>query len=233
MTPMPRPRKARGTRARGAKVRGPGVMAASQRRGPLTLFSGPRDPDSHRVRLVLAEKGVECEIIEVQPPDLPEDLIDLNPYQSLPTLADRELVAYDSRVIVEYLDERYPHPPLMPADPVGRAQTRVVLHRFEQDWYPAAAELDAATRRPDKTRLRRVLRERILAAAPLFGSWRWLLSDDFTLVDCTVGPVLWRLPYWGIKLPRGASAIAAYAEALFARPGFQRSLTAAEAAMRP
>ncbi len=198
----------------------------------MCLYSGPRDIHSHRVRLVLAEKGLDCDIIEVEAPDWPEDLVDLNPYHSVPTLTDRELVAFDGRVIVEYLDERFPHPGLMPADPVGRAQIRVALQRFEQDWYPLVAELESQPRRRRAAATRQLLRERILSALPLFGSSRWLLSDDYSLVDCTVAPVLWRLAELEIELPPGAEAVMCYAELVFARPAFQQSLSAAESAMR-
>jgi len=114
------------------------------RRSVMTLFSAPADPWSHRTRLVLAEKGIAIELVNVDPNALPEDLIDLNPYHSVPTLVDRDLVLYDSRVIIEYLDERFPHPPLMPIDPVTRAQFRVALYRVERDWYALAHDIDRA-----------------------------------------------------------------------------------------
>ena len=108
----------------------------------MTLFSAPNDPWSHRTRIVLAEKGISIDIVSVEPGKFPEDLLDLNPYHSVPTLVDRDLVLYDSRVIIEYLDERFPHPPLMPVDPVTRAQFRLALYRIERDWYGLVQQIE-------------------------------------------------------------------------------------------
>jgi RNA polymerase-associated protein len=204
----------------------------SSRRSAMTLFSAPGDAWSHCVRIVLAEKGIPIEIIDVVPGRLPEDLLDLNPYHSVPTLVDRDLVLYDSRVIMEYLDERFPHPPLMPVDPVSRAQVRLTLHRLERDWYAAAAAIDAAEPREQAAR-RKELRETVLQGADLFKVKPYFLSAEFSLLDATIAPILWRLPHWGIDLPLPqAQPIMRYAQMVFSRPAFRASLSPAEQAMR-
>ena len=199
----------------------------------MTLFSKALDPWSHRTRLVVAEKGIPVEIIDVEEGKLPEDLLDLNPYHSVPTLVDRDLVLYDSRVIMEYLDERFPHPPLMPVDPVSRAQTRLTLHRLERDWYAAAAAIDAEDDPREKALRRKELRETVLQTAELFKLKPYFLSAEFSMVDATIAPILWRLPHWGIDLPAPqAQPIMRYAQLVFSRPGFRASLSAAEQGMR-
>jgi RNA polymerase-associated protein len=199
----------------------------------MTLFSAPHDAWSHRTRIVLAEKGIPVEIIDVEPGRLPEDLLDLNPYHSVPTLVDRDLVLYDSRVIMEYVDERFPHPPLMPVDPVSRAQTRLMLHRIERDWYGAAAALDAESDAREKAARRKELRETVLQGAELFKVKPYFLSTEFSMVDATIAPILWRLPQWGIDLPAPqAQPIMRYAERVFSRPGFRASLSVTEQGMR-
>jgi stringent starvation protein A len=200
----------------------------------MTLFSAPADPWSHRTRIVLAEKSIGLDIINVEPGTLPEDLLDLNPYHSVPTLVDRDLVLYDSRVIIDYLDERFPHPPLMPSDPVTRAQFRLALYRIERDWYGLLGEID---REPDKrqaVKLKKVLRDTILQSAELFKVKPFFLSDEFSLVDATIAPVLWRLPRYEIELPRDAGqALIKYENLVFSRRAFRDSLTDAEQEMRP
>jgi RNA polymerase-associated protein len=198
----------------------------------MTLFSRTDDPQSHRVRIVLAEKGIEVRIVDADPARPPEDLIDLNPYQSVPTLVDRELVIYDSRIVCEYLDERFPHPPMLPTDPAARAQARVALHRIEQDWYALVSVLDSDGDRREVQRARKILRESLLAAEPLFRVKPWFLSDQFSLLDASVAPILWRLPYWEIDLPAEAQGIERYAARVFARPSFHESLSAVERGMR-
>jgi len=166
----------------------------------MTLYSDPASIDSHRARIVLAEKGIVIDIISVQDDDLPEDLLDLNPYHSTPTLLDRDLVLYDSRVIMEYIDERFPHPPLMPVDPVSRAQVRLALYRVEKDWYTMAEQCKKATDRKQIAQTRKVLQESLLSSAEVFAARRYFLSDEFSLVDASVAPLLWRLPVYGIEL---------------------------------
>jgi RNA polymerase-associated protein len=198
----------------------------------MTLFSDPRDAWSHRARIVLAEKGLSLEIISVEPGRFPEDLLDLNPYHSLPTLVDRDLVLYDSRVIIEYLDERFPHPPLMPVDPVSRAQSRLLLHRIEHDWYGLAHAIDLQPDRREKGVLRKQLRDTILQCADLFKLKPYFLSEDFSVVDATIAPILWRLPHYEVDLPAQAQPIVRYASQVFSRPAFRASLSEAEQEMR-
>ena len=198
----------------------------------MTLFSDPTDPWSHRTRLVLAEKSVNIDYIDVQHGNLPEDLLDLNPYNSVPTLVDRELVLYDSRVIVEYLDERFPHPPLMPVDPVTRAQYRLYLYRIERDWYSEADRIVSSGDRKTVTRARKALRDSIVSTAEIFAAKKFFLSDEFSLVDCSIAPVFWRLPMFEIELPAQARPILRYMDTVFSRPSFQFSLTELEQEMR-
>lgn len=198
----------------------------------MTLFSDPTDPWSHRTRLVLAEKSVNIDYIDVQHGNLPEDLLDLNPYNSVPTLVDRELVLYDSRVIVEYLDERFPHPPLMPVDPVTRAQYRLYLYRIERDWYSEADRIVSSGDRKTVNRARKALRDSIVSTAEIFAAKKFFLSDEFSLVDCSIAPVFWRLPVFEIELPAQARPILRYMDTVFSRPSFQFSLTELEQEMR-
>ena len=204
----------------------------SSRRAVMTLFSSASDAGSHRTRLVLAEKGINIDIINVEPGALPEDLLDLNPYHSVPTLVDRDLVLYDSRVIIEYLDERFPHPPLMPVDPVTRAQFRLALYRIERDWYGLAQQIEQEADRKQGVRLRKILRDQILASSEVFKAKPFFLSDEFSLVDATIAPVLWRLQAYGIDLPPQAQAIPRYANHIFTRASFRESLSDAEQEMR-
>ncbi len=210
------------------------MAAITNRRSVMTLFSVPDDPDNHRVRIVLAEKDIVVDIIETDVDNIPEDLEELNPYSSLPCLLDRKLVLYDSNIIMEYLDERFPHPPLLPIDPVSRAHSRLALFRIEKDWFSLIADLESGdTKRADTAR--NVLRNGVLSAAEVFSVKPFFLSDDFTLVDCTIAPILWRLPKYGIDLPNGneAKPIRDYMDRVFSRETFQLSLTAAEKAIRP
>jgi len=197
----------------------------------LTLFSRGDDSRCHRVRLVLAEKALEAHLVEVDPAHPPEDLIDLNPYQTVPTLVDRELVVYEPGIICEYLDERFPHPALTPADPAARAQSRVALRRIEQEWYVVADVIEGTERR-ERERARKQLTESLLAAEPLFRLRPWFLADQFSLLDAAVAPILWRLPRWEIDLTATSPAIERYAQKCFARPAFRASLSRAEQAMR-
>jgi RNA polymerase-associated protein len=198
----------------------------------MTLYSSPTCCHSHRTRLVLAEKNISIDVVDADADDLPEDLRDLNPYHSLPTLVDRDLVLYDSRVIIEYLDERFPHPPLMPVDPVTRAQFRLALYRVERDWYVLADELQKTTDRKQAMRLRKQLEESIVGSADVFGAKRYFLSDEFSLVDCSIAPILWRLPAFGIELKGHVQPIRRYMDLVFSRRSFRDSLSEAEQEMR-
>ncbi len=201
------------------------VMA--NKRSVMTLFSGAADAYSHRARIVLAEKNVTYEVLEVEPDNPPQDLIDLNPYQSLPTLIDRDLVLYNSRVVMEYLDERFPHPPLMPVDPVSRARARLMLHQIDADWYGLLDELESGDD-GRRAKAAKELRDSITSIAPAFEGKPYFMSDDFSLIDCSMAPLLWRLKHFGVELPRQAAPVKAYMGRLFERPSFQESLTEAE-----
>ena len=201
------------------------MAVIANRRSVMTLFSRPTDIHSHRTRLVLAEKNINIEIATVIGNDLPEDLMDLNPYHTVPTLVDRDLTLYDSRVIIEYLDERFPHPPLMPVDPVMRAQFRLALFRIETDWYSLAEEAESGVEYKLGTKSRKLLRESILQSTELFAAKPYFLSEEFSLVDATIAPILWRLPMYGIDLGSAAEPIEAYMQRVFARQSFQNSLT--------
>jgi stringent starvation protein A len=194
----------------------------------MTLFSGPTCFCSHRARLVMAEKNINIDIVNVEGPEMPEDLLDLNPYHTVPTLVDRDLVLYDSRVISEYIDERFPHPPLMPVDPVTRAQFRLALFRIEKDWYSMAEAIENSTEKRQATRARKALTESILGSAEVFAVKPYFLSDDFSLVDCSIAPILWRLRSYGIELSSDAKPIQQYMNRMFSRPSFQESLTELE-----
>jgi RNA polymerase-associated protein len=193
----------------------------------MTLFSKADDPWSHRTRIVLAEKSIHVETIDVNEGNLPEDLLDLNPYHTVPTLVDRDLVLYDSRVIIDYLDERFPHPPLMPIDPVARAQFRVALYRIERDWYSLAQEAEDPDRKQG-AKARKVLRDSVLASADVFKAKPYFLSDEFSLVDATIAPILWRLLAWEQDVTQHAPAISKYANLIFSRPAFRQSLSRVE-----
>ena len=206
------------------------MAVIANRRSVMTLFSDATCPQSHRVRMVLAEKGITVEIVNIDPDNLPEDLIDLNPYQSVPTLVDRELVLYDPQVIMEYLDERFPHPPLMPVDPVSRARSRLALYRIEKDWYSLVNELDKGEKTAAKAR--KALRDSLASSAEVFSAKPYFLSDEFTLVDATLAPIMWRLKSYRIELPSQAKPVMDYAERLFERESFQASLTEAEREMQ-
>ena len=197
----------------------------------MTLYSRSTDPHCHRVRFVLAEKGIAMDIVNIESSKLPEDLLELNPYNSVPTLVDRELALYDPRIIMEYLDERFPHPPLMPVDPVARARFRLALYRIERDWYSLVDEIEQSPSKPH-VRARKLLREGLLSASDAFAVKPFFLSDEFSLVDCSLAPILWRMPRYEIDIPAQAKAMHKYAERLFNRPAFKSSLTEAEREMR-
>ena len=194
----------------------------------MALYSSETCMESHRVRFVLAEKGINVEIVNVTTDEsAAADMAELNPYNQAPTLVDRDLVLYDASVINDYLDERYPHPPLMPVDPVSRAQLRLVHHRVLKDWYILAAEIESSTGKKKETAARQ-LKEGIIAANELFKMSDYVLNDELSLVDCTLGPLLWRLGHYGIKLGKPGASVEAYAHRLFSRDSFKASLTQAE-----
>ncbi|AAY39148.1 stringent starvation protein A [Pseudomonas sp. SZ57] len=199
----------------------------------LACYSDPADHYSHRVRIVLAEKGVSAEIIEVVAGRHPPQLIEVNPYGSVPTLVDRDLALYESTVVMEYLDERYPHPPLLPVYPVARANSRLLIHRIQRDWCGLVdLILDTRSKEPARVQARKELRESLAGVSPLFAEKAFFMSDELSLVDCCLLPILWRLPILGIELPRPAKPLLDYMERQFAREAFQTSLSAAEREMR-
>ncbi|MBU3002504.1 MAG: stringent starvation protein SspA [Paraglaciecola sp.] len=200
------------------------MAVAANKRSIMTLFSDTIDIYSHQARIVLAEKGVGVEISFTVPNELPEDLLELNPYGTVPTLIDRELVLYNSHIIMEYLDERFPHPPLMPVYPVSRGQSRLTMHRIQNDWYVLAEKIMA--KKGDLEATRNELREAFLSLAPLFAETPYFMSEEFSLVDCYLAPLLWRLPALGIELTgTGSKDVKAYMKRIFERPSFIASLT--------
>ena len=203
----------------------------SNRRSMMGLFSGNTCIRSHQVRFVLREKGITTDIQNVDGKKVPEDLIALNPYASIPTLTDRELVIYDSGVIIEYLDERYPHPPLMPVSPVDRAKIRLVLVSLEADIVSTAIELDAALGSRNENSLRKKLKSMLNASLDLFSSNDYFLNDELTVIDCVLAPILWRLEYFGISLGKEQKVIIDYMERVFSRETFQNSLSEDEEEM--
>ena len=209
-------------------------MSFATKRASMTLFSDPRDHYSHRVRMVLCEKGVSVDVVDVDPSQRPEDLSEINPYGTLPTLLDRDLVLYKSTVIMEYLDERFPHPPLLPVYPVARAQCRLLMHRIELDWSKRVDVLLAGRgRETAMDKARKELRESLAAIAPVFAERPFFMNEDFTLVDCFVAPILWRLNALDLKLSaRQLKPIQRYMTNMFERDTFQESLTEPEVDMR-
>lgn len=203
------------------------------RRSVMTLYSGALDIYSHQVRIVLAEKGVSVDVLNIDENHPSEDLAELNPYNTLPTLVDRELVLYQSQVIMEYLDERFPHPPLLPVYPVARAKSRLMMYRIENDWYSLYNTILANPHSEQAAVARRDLRESLSSLAPVFAEMEYFLSEEFSLVDCVVAPLLWRLPSLGIELPpKQDKLITAYAQRIFDRDSFQVSLTEPEREVR-
>lgn len=209
------------------------MMSVSSRiRNNLTLFSGVDDVLSHRTRLVLAAKGVSYDFIPVDPMRPPEDLMDLNPYHSLPTLVERDLVLYAASVVSEYLDERYPHPPLMPIEPIARARLRLAMLRIEHDWVPQVQAMQLGNK-AQATAARKRLTELLVQSVPVFKASKFYLNTEMSLADCAMAPIIWRLEALGIPLPKdGAKAIEEYGNRIFRNPGFVRSLTEEEKKLR-
>ncbi|WP_349572097.1 glutathione S-transferase N-terminal domain-containing protein [Azotobacter salinestris] len=200
----------------------------------LVCYSDPADHYSHRVRMVLAEKGIVVQILDIDPEKNSDELAEINPYGALPTLMDRDLRLYEPGVIMEYLEERYPHPPLLPVYPVARANSRLLMHRIQSDWCALADRiLDVRTDEGARNQLRGELRKSLLEVSPLFAEKPYFLSDEPSLVDCCLLPLLWRLSLLGIELPRSARPLLEYMERQFARQAFRASLSAIERNMRP
>ena len=197
----------------------------------MTLYSGTVCPYSHRTRIVVFEKDIECQIVFVDEKKKPRELADLNPYNDVPTMSDRDLVLYGSHIINEYLDERLPHPPLMPVDPVTRAKARLLLMRFDRDWYDILGDITTDDKK-QTVRARNTIRDGLTVISPLFKQQQFILGEEFSLVDCSLAPLLWRLPALGVELPKQARPILDYAERLFERKSFQQSLTEQEKELR-
>lgn len=206
------------------------MAQVTNRRLAMTLFSADACARCHMVRIVLAEKGINYDVQPVDLNDTPEDLKDLNPYNEVPTLVDRDLVLYHHQVIMEYLDERFPHPPLMPVDPVSRGRNRLMLYRIERDWYALADRIVAGGSEADIAR--KELRDSLLSAMPIFDSKPFFMSDELSLIDCAIMPLLWRLEHFGIQLPGGAKPLQKYMDEMFVRNAFKASLSEIERDMR-
>lgn len=197
----------------------------------MTLYSGTTDPFSQRCRIVLYEKGMDFQIIDVDVFNKPEDLVIMNPYNMVPVLVERDLVLYESNIINEYIDERFPHPQLMPADPVMRARARLFLHRFESEMFCHIGALESGVQKTaDKAR--QLVRDSLTQIAPVFAKQKFMLNDEYSMLDVAIAPLLWRLEYYDIQLTKEAAPLMKYAERLFSRPAYIEAMTAAEKVMR-
>lgn len=209
-------------------------MGVVAKRSSMTFFSDSTSHYSHRVRIVLAEKGVTVDLIEADSAHPPAELSELNPYNNLPTLVDRDLVLYESKVMMEYLDERFPHPPLLPVYPVARAESRLYIHRIEKDWCNLVDSILHTRSENVIKKSTKELRESILGIAPIFAEKPFFMSEEFTLVDCCIAPILWRLPSLGIDIrsSKQTKPLLTYMDNLFNRESFQDSLSEQEREMR-
>ncbi len=210
------------------------ASGAVSKRSAMTLFSDSTSHYSHRVRIVLAEKGVSVDLVESEDGVPVPELGDLNPYNTMPTLIDRDLVLYESKVMMEYLDERFPHPPLLPVYPVARAESRLFMYRVERDWCSLVDTILHSSKSSDVAIARRDLGDSLTALSPIFAEKPFFISEDFTLVDCCIAPILWRLPALGvdIKASKQTKPLYGYMDSLFGREAFQESLTIQEREMR-
>jgi stringent starvation protein A len=197
----------------------------------MRLYSGTTCPYSHRCRIVLFEKGMDFEVIDVDLMNKSEDVATINPYNKVPVLVERDLVLYEANIINEYIDERFPHPQLMPPDPVMRGRARLFLHRFEQELYSQVDLIEhGVPKSSDKARA--VIRDSLTQFAQILTRQKFLLGDEFSMLDVAIAPLLWRLDYYGIQMGKDAAPLMKYAERLFSRQGFIDALTASERAMR-
>ncbi len=197
----------------------------------MTLYSGTTDPFSQRCRFVLYEKGMDFTVIDVDMYNKPEDIAVMNPYNQVPILVERDLVLYESNIINEYIDERFPHPQLMPADPIMRARARLFLYRFEKELFSQIDNLDSASQqKSDKAR--QIIRDNLVQIAPVFTKQKFMLGDEFSMLDVAIAPLLWRLEHYQIVMPKQAAPLLKYAERMFTRQGFIDAMTPSEKAMR-
>ena len=197
----------------------------------MTLYSDPNSAQCHRVRIVLGEKDLIFNVEDILIGQNNEDLLALNPNNTTPTFVDRNLVLYESRVIMEYLDERFPHPPLMPVDPVIRAKTRIVLHYIEKDLYGLLDDIKSSGEKKSSA-AKTKLKENLILSLDFLQGKKFFLSDDFSIIDCSMAPILWRLPEYDIELPKSAKPILKYADKLFERASFVDNLSEQEEEMR-
>ena len=198
----------------------------------MTLYSGTTDPFSHRCRIVLFEKGMDFQIVDVDVHNKPEDLAVMNPYNEVPVLVERDLTLYESNIINEYIDERFPHPQLMPADPIMRARVRLLLHNFENELFIHVKTLEEGLSGKGADKARVAVRDGLTQLAPIFAKQKHILGEEFSMADVAVAPLLWRLEHYDVELPKTAAPVLKYAERLFSRQAFIDSLTASEKAMR-
>ncbi len=197
----------------------------------MTLYSGTTDPFSQRCRIVLFEKGMDFQVIDVDIYNKPEDLAVMNPYNKVPVLVERDLILYDANIINEYIDERFPHPQMMPADSAMRARARLFLQGFENDLYCHISTIEQGAQKvADKAR--KVVGDNLMQLAPIFAKHKFMLGDEYSILDVAIAPLLWRLDYYGIQLGKEAAPLMKYAERLFSRPAYIEAMTAAEKAMR-
>ena len=201
----------------------------------MVLYSGTTCPFSQRCRLVLFEKGMDFEVRDVDLFNKPEDISTMNPYGQVPILVERELILYESNIINEYIDERFPHPQLMPADPLMRARARLMLFNFEKELFVHVNTLENERNKVgDKShdKARAEIRDRLTTLAPLFLKNKYMLGDEFSMLDVAIAPLLWRLDHYGIELSKNAAPLMKYAERIFSRPAYIEALTPSEKVMR-
>ncbi|GIL04119.1 glutathione S-transferase [Betaproteobacteria bacterium PRO7] len=198
----------------------------------MVLYSGTTCPFSQRCRFVLFEKGMDFEIKDVDLFNKPEDINVMNPYGQVPILVERDLILYESNIINEYIDERFPHPQLMPADPVMRARARLFLFNFERELFVHVQTLENSNKQPAIDKAKLVIRDRLTQLAPILLKNKFMLGDDFSMLDVAIAPLLWRLDHYGIDLPKSAAPLMKYAERIFSRPAYIEALTPSEKVMR-
>ena len=199
----------------------------------MVLFSGSTCPFSHRCRFVLNEKACDFEIQDVDLYNKPPEIDAMNPYGDVPIWVERDLTLYNPNIINEYIDERFPHPQLMPADPIQRARARLFLYTFERELFSFVRVLENRDETEKRKAIaRNQIREQLMQLSPIFAKNKFLMGDEFTMLDVMMAPLLWRLGYYGIDLPKSAAPLLKYAESIFARPAFIASMTPSEKVMR-
>ena len=202
----------------------------------MVLYSGTTCPFSQRCRFVLFEKGMDFEIRDVDLYNKPEDISIMNPYGQVPILVERDLILYESNIINEYIDERFPHPQLMPADPVMRARARLFLFNFERELFVHVQQIERRDHSKETAELmeraRLQIRDRLTQLTPIFIKNKFMLGEDFSMLDVAIAPLLWRLDHYAIEMPKSAAPLMKYAERIFSRPAYIEALTPSEKVMR-